>query len=245
MEPTEKVKVKNLLQNMNPVAVIVESEYSRVPLDNVLGTGLFSMSEAERYEGWLQEARIGEHTPETEEYGIGSFTYRSIKPFNPRKLHEVLKRMIKRQEPFDQSRILRAKGFVWLANCPQLQGEFSLAGNHYSLLPGNPWWADIDKSHWPDGLERTIAPLWHEPYGDRQQEIVIIGQSLDKEAVTQPLNACLLSDDEFFKGQTAWNRLCELEGDPFQHDWQNAIELAMKEAHEHTHDHGHLPDRSL
>ena len=29
------------------------------------------------------------------------------------------------------------------------------------------------------------APLWREPHGDRQQEIVIIGQSLDRVSITK------------------------------------------------------------
>jgi G3E family GTPase len=241
-------RVKQVLQTMNPSAVIVESEYSRVPLDRVLGTGLFSLSDAERHERWLQEARLGEHTPETEEYGVSSFTYRAIKPFRPRLLQDVLDSMMdgqrRRQEEDDDSLldsrsvILRVKGFVWLANCPQLQGELSLAGHHFALLPGNPWWAEIDKSDWPEQLERNIAPLWHEPYGDRQQELVIIGQSLNADAVTRSLDACLLSDDDFAKGQEWWNRLCELDGDPpFFEDWQKAIDMATNEAHDHDHDH--------
>ncbi|CAJ1957648.1 unnamed protein product [Cylindrotheca closterium] len=193
---------------MNPTAKLIESTYSAVPLDEVLGTGLFSMSQAEKSEGWLKEARIGEHTPETEEYGIGSFTYRELKPFQPYKLHATLQAMIDKTEPpFDTSTVLRAKGFVWLASFHQIQGDLSLAGNHFSLLPGNPWWAEIDRQDWPENLARDIQQLWHEPYGDRQQEIVIIGQSLDMERITKALNECLLSDDEMEKGQEAWNTL--------------------------------------
>ena len=240
MKMEEKEKVKLLIQSMNPTAKLVDSMFCKVPLDNVLGTGLFSMSEAEKHEQWLQEARIGEHTPETEEYGIGSFTFKAIRPFLPHKLNDALEAMLhKSPAPFDTSTILRAKGFVWLANCPQLQGEFSLAGNHYSLLPGNPWWAEIDKSHWPENLERDIAPLWHEPYGDRQQELVIIGQTLDKEAITNALNECLVSEEEMVLGQEAWDSICLDNGDPFQEAWDEAIALAQKESHDHSHEHEH------
>jgi G3E family GTPase len=242
MSNEDKTQVKALIQKMNPNARLIESEFSNVPLDSVLGTGLFSMSEAEKHEGWLQEARYGEHTPETEEYGIGSFAYRATRPFLPHKLDKVLENMLGGlQAPFDSSNVLRAKGFIWLANCPELQGDFSLAGNHYSLLPGNPWWAEIDKSHWPENLERAIAPLWHEPYGDRQQEIVIIGQNLDHEAVCKALNECLVSDDSMKVGQELWNKTVQESGDPFQETWDAAIILAQKEglgSHDHhSHDH--------
>ena len=236
----EKAKVKRLIQSMNSTAQLLESEYSAVPLDTVLGTGRFSMSEAEKHEKWLQEARIGEHTPETEEYGISSFTFRAIRPFYPYKLQTVLEAMLSQSaSPFDTSVVLRAKGFVWLANVPQVQGDFSLAGHQYSLLPGNPWWAEIDRQDWPENLARDIGPLWHEPYGDRQQEIVIIGQSLDKEAITCALEDCLFTTDEMDQGQEAWYDLVnQAGGDPFQEEWDATIAAAM-ESHSHDHSHNH------
>eukprot|EP00957_Ditylum_brightwellii_P086576 6586807-Ditylum_brightwellii.AAC.1 len=95
---------------MNPTAKLIDSVYSNVPLEMVLGTGLFSMTEAEKHEGWLQEARIGEHTPETEEYGIGSLTYRAIRPFLPNKFDNIMDDILqKSQAPFDTSNIIRAK----------------------------------------------------------------------------------------------------------------------------------------
>jgi G3E family GTPase len=246
MSYKDKIQVKALIQKMNPTARLIESEFSNVPLESVLGTRLFSMSEAEKHEGWLQEARYGEHTPETEEYGIGSFTYRATRPFLPHKLDTVLKNLLGGFEaPFDSSNVIRAKGFIWLANCPQLQGEFSLAGNHYSLLPGNPWWAEIDKSHWPENLERDIGPLWHEPYGDRQQEIVVIGQNLNQEAVCRAFNECLVSDDSMKVGQELWNKMVQESGDPFQDTWDEAIVLAQKEGNSsHNHDHDHNNEKN-
>ena len=250
MTTAEKDKVMLLIQSMNPTAKLVESTFAKVPLDNVLGTGLFSMSEAEKHQGWLQEARVGEHTPETEEYGISSFTFRALRPIVPHLLYEVLENMLtKSSPPYNESVVLRAKGFLWFANCPQLQGDFSLAGNHYSVLPGNPWWAEIDKADWPENLERDIAPLWHEPYGDRQQEFVIIGQSLDQKAITESLEACLVSEEEFTKGQEAWYEICNEGGDPFAEAWDEALQSAIaahehkhEHEHEHGHDHGHSHD---
>ena len=235
----ERQRVESMLRTMNPSAKIIASTYGSVPLNDVLGTGLYSMSDAEKHEGWLKEARIGEHTPETEEYGIGSFTFRAAKPFIPHKLAAVINDMLEASTaPFDKSRILRAKGFVWLANRRQLQGDFSLAGNHYSLQPGNPWWAEIEKCHWPENLEREIAPLWHESHGDRQQEIVIIGQSLNRDAVEAALRKCLVSDEDVERGQEAWDQICEEAGDPFAEDWDAAM-LLEQQQHDHSHDHGH------
>jgi G3E family GTPase len=241
---SEKERIKQLIQSMNKSCRIVESTYSAVPLDTVLGTGLFSMSDAEKHDKWLKEARIGEHKPETLEYGIQSFTYRAIKPFFPHKLNTILKAMVEQTVPFDENIILRAKGFIWLANFPQIQGDLSLAGHQYLLNPGNPWWAEIDKEHWPDNLYEAIQPLWHEPYGDRQQEIVIIGQSLKIEYITSILDGCLLNDEEMALGQDVWDSMCSDAGDPFQVEWDAAIAVVQNVDHEHDHDHSHLHSHS-
>lgn len=237
----DKEKVKAVIQALNPTAKLVEATYSVVPLDKVLGTGLFSMAMAEKHEGWLQQARLDEHTPETIEYGISSITFRAWIPFHPDRLHKTLESMLaKRNAPYDTSVILRAKGFVWLANRPQFQGNFSLAGNHYSLLPGNPWWAEIAKESWPENLEAAIAPLWREPHGDRQQELVLIGQSLDRQAIVENLETCLLNVDEMGLGPEGWEKFVQRTGDPFRDAWDRALEVAENDdSHHHDHDHQH------
>lgn len=167
------------------------------------------MTEAAENDQWLTEARIGEHLPETLEYGINSFTFRAVRPMHPERLYEAFQQMQNCEGPFN--RLLRGKGFVWLASCHDLQGIFAFAGQYATLLPGEPWWAMIDKNDWPENLAEAIAPLWHEPYGDRQQEIVMIGQNLDIEAVEKILQSCLLSDEEYNQGINTWKTF----SDPF------------------------------
>jgi len=232
----DRLKVHRMIRTMNPTAKIVESSYSQVALDAVLGTGLFSMAQAEASKGWLQEARTGEHIPETLEYGISSFTYRAHRPFHPERFFDLLETGF--EIPNSKSTILRAKGFCWLASCHDLQGDLSLAGSSYSLLPGSPWWAVVDKEDWPKGLESAIIPLWHEPYGDRQQEIVVIGQYLDQEIAKEMLNACLLNDAEMGLGPEGWFAEWS-SSDPFAPAWDAALQIKQDEEDHHHHDHDH------
>jgi len=219
--------VKDMIRMMNRDADIIESTYSKVALETVLGTGLFSMAQAETHEGWLKEARTGEHLPETVEYGISTFTYRAHRPFHPQRFYDILKTGF--DVPDSKSNVLRAKGFCWLATCHDMQALLSLVGSQYSLLPGSQWWVTVDKRDWPKGHAEALAPYWHEPYGDRQHEIVIIGQYLDQDLVKKLLDSCLLDDEEMNLGPKGW----------FE-KWNSSSPYApdsVEEAHQHEGHH--------
>ena len=62
---------------LNQSAKIIQTSYSKVSPQEILNTGLFNFEEAEQSAGWMEELEKDEHTPETEEYGISSFVYRS------------------------------------------------------------------------------------------------------------------------------------------------------------------------
>lgn len=189
---------------------------------------------------------MASHDPTFPLQGISSFTYRARRPFFPDKLADALDAMIDKTAPFDKSTVLRAKGYVWLGSFYSVQGDFSLAGSQYTLMPGNPWWADIDKEHWPPGLDDALVPpLWQEPFGDRQQEIVIIGQSLDKNSIIKVLDGCLLTEDDLRKDKDVWVQMCTDAGDPFYEDWYHALESFANDhenGHSHNHHHEHCND---
>ena len=107
----------------------------------------------------------------------------------------------------------------------------SLAGRNFTIHPGDPWWAHIERSEWPKGLEEAIKPLWHEPHGDRQNDLVVIGQDMDEQAVRQELDACLVTEKEFKGGIDLWMSF----EDPFKDDWERELGLALEEE-EHDHD---------
>lgn len=201
----ERERLEHALRQLNRHAEIIYAAFSDVPLEKVVGTGRFDFERAAQSPGWLAELR-GEHTPETEEYGISSFVYRARRPFHPARFAEALKNDW-------HGNVMRSKGFFWLASRPHAAGEWAQAGGIVRHGPAGIWWADAPREHWPTDPEQRerIEAEFKGDFGDRRQEIVFIGQNLDEEHTRATLDACLLSDDEMAKGMEGWKRF----EDPF------------------------------
>lgn len=202
---SERERLEHGLRQLNRHAEIVHARFSEVPLQKVLDTGRFDFERAARAPGWLAEMR-GEHTPETEEYGIGNFVYRARRPFHPARFAAAL-------QGDWRGNVLRSKGFFWLASRAQVAGEWSQAGGIVRHGPAGFWWADTPREHWPDDPDQcaSIEADFHGDFGDRRQEIVFIGQNLEPDHTRSVLDSCLLSDAEMALGVEKWKQL----EDPF------------------------------
>jgi G3E family GTPase len=195
----EKEKLFGILHSLNPRAKIEISQFGQVKLDKILNTNLFDFNEAAQAPGWLKELR-GEHTPETEEYGISSFVYRARKPFHPQRFFDFVNS--------EWKGVIRSKGFFWLASNPEFAGSWSQAGAMARHGVAGYWWAAVPDEHWPedqnsrDAIERN----WHDLTGDARQEIVLIGMDMDQDALTAQFDACLLTDVEMALGANEWEQ---------------------------------------
>jgi G3E family GTPase len=145
LDDTGKAQLSAMLRRFNPSAQLIEAAWGRVEPRRLLSTGLFDLAQAEQHPDWLKEARVGEHSPETIEYGISSITFRSRRPFNVQRFDELTvamekrTRLIKRDPDKEEKKkeeedsslpttsvskashraaqcVIRCKGLVWLAN---------------------------------------------------------------------------------------------------------------------------------
>jgi G3E family GTPase len=210
--PADIERLTAVLKTLNTDAKIVPITQGQVNIDEVLSTGLFNFERAQQAPGWLKEMR-GEHVPETEEYGIGSFSYQARRPFHPEKFHEFLHSTDK------YGKLIRSKGYFWLATRPEFAGQWSQAGGIARYGFGGMFWKAVSKENWPTDEEylASIEKQWVEPFGDMRQELVFIGQGLDRERFTQTLDECLLSEAEVLQGKAYWATL----QDPFP-AWEQA-----------------------
>jgi G3E family GTPase len=231
-------ETRKVILGLNRDATIIQADHGAVPLDAVLDTGRFDYMRAQLAPGWIKELR-GEHTPETEEYGITSFAYRQRRPFHPKRFHALL-------ETNGLQGVIRSKGFFWLASRMDWVGELSTVGGSVAYKAAGFWFAARHRVDagltesplpvWPmnpppplteRGWLLTLSRLWNAPlpssdevddpaefsamktlwdplWGDRRQEIAIIGVGLDEGALRARLDACLLDDAEMAAGPLAW-----------------------------------------
>lgn len=209
-DASEVERLVAILKTLNTDAKLIPIANGEVEIDNVLSTGLFNFERAQQAPGWLKEMR-GEHVPETEEYGIGSFSYIARHPFDPEKFYNFL------HGTQQYGKLLRSKGYFWLATRPEFAGSWSQAGGIARYGFGGMFWKAVPEANWPTDEEyiASIKQHWEEPFGDMRQELVFIGQNLDKEKIRQALDDCLLDEEDVLKGKAYWKTL----NDPFP-AWQ-------------------------
>lgn len=182
------------LTKMNPDAEQYIVEHGNINPERIFGRQLFDFDKASEGAGWIKELNE-EHVPETEEYGISSFVYKRRKPFHPERWEAWLHAF--------PDEIVRAKGFFWLAT-RNMVGIISQAGSSIQFQGAGEWVADMspEEQQMAFADDPTLKQRWHEQYGDRQTELVIIGLHLDREAIEAQLDACLLTDEEM---QADWS----------------------------------------
>lgn len=207
----EKERLLAIIHSLNPRANIEISQFGQVNLDKLLNTNLFDFDEASEAPGWLKELR-GEHTPETEEYGISSFVYRARRPFHPQRFYDFINT--------EWKGVIRSKGFFWLASYPKLAGSWSQAGAMARHGLAGYWWATIPEEEWPEDEQNReiIQNNWDANTGDARQEIVLIGMEMDESNLIDKFNNCLLNDDEMAQGPEEW----QLMNNPFS-EWTDLI----------------------
>ena len=126
------------------------------------------------------------HEGESEdEYGIGTFIYYRRVPFNRQKLDEYAAKWPKN--------IIRCKGLMWFADESDMAWVFETSGRQIQAGYSGQWIASAPEKERKQLLEENpeIAKEWDPKVGDRMIKLCIIGQNLDKKAISAELDACL------------------------------------------------------
>jgi G3E family GTPase len=187
-------ELEAVINKLNPVAKIIKTSHSKVDLKDILHTGLFDYDATSQSAGWIQELE-NEHKPETEEYGVSSFVFRERNPFHPERFWKYV------NEDWDAA-VVRSKGLFWIASRPNDALNWSQAGGSLKAESAGVWWASLsklDRNQHPSfqANEEMIMSRWDKEFGDRLNELVIIGQDMEKDEIYSELKECLCNDEEY------------------------------------------------
>ncbi len=192
--PQDLTRLYAILRNLNPEARVVKCERGKIDLHDVLFTDAFDFEKARSAPGWLKTMR-GEETSESEMFGIGSFAIRSRYPFHPQRLWNFL------HDPDLWKGIIRSKGVFWLADQPAAMLIWSRAGRALELNRIGWWWVAVPEEQRPkdETFKEWLEQIWQEPYGDRRNELVFIGQKMFEEKLRSSIEACYATQDEMLE----------------------------------------------
>ncbi len=126
------------------------------------------------------------HEGESEdEYGIGTFIYYRRKPFDRQKLDEYANEWPRN--------IIRCKGLMWFADEPEMAWVFETSGRQIQAGYSGQWIAAAPENERKEILAQNpkIMDEWDPKVGDRMIKLCIIGQKLDKKAISAALDKCL------------------------------------------------------
>ncbi len=240
----EHDEVLEVIRALQPTAKIIETNYGKVDVKDILSTGRFDYEKILESAGWIQamEREEGENSDdlekhhdhhdhhdehhhehhdhdehehhhdhdheehhgghhhhhhhhheegEAEEYGISTFVYQNVKPFDKKKFEDfVFARWPKE--------VIRAKGLFWINEEPNIAFIFEQSGKQKTATDDGYWIACFPEKDRNEVLRMNpdIAEAWHPIYGDRVNKLVFIGRGMDKEAIIRALDDCIAEQVE-------------------------------------------------
>ncbi len=180
-------EVEKTIRHFQSEADIIRCIKGRVSQDAIFNGEKFDYDKAmnsSTIQKALKRKEDGEECEE--EYGISSFVYEERRPFDRERFMDFL-------EKDYPDELIRAKGYVWFSDDSVHVQLFEQAGRNASVSEFSNWvdaFEEKDKQevfeYYPEVLEE-----WDEKYGDRMNQIVLIGKGHDKEHIIKTLNACL------------------------------------------------------
>ena len=227
----QKKAVLEVIKALQPEAKIIETNYGKVDVKDILSTGNFDYEKTMTSAGWLKAMELeGENSEdleeeheyehhdhehdheddheheheheehghhhhhhhhhheegEAEEYGISTFVYQNVKPFDQRKFESFVFGSWPKE-------VIRAKGLFWVKEQPNIAFIFEQSGKQKTATDDGDWIAAFPEKDRKEilAMNPDLAAAWHPVYGDRMNKLVFIGKNMDKKAIIRALDDCI------------------------------------------------------
>ena len=203
-------KVKAIIRALQPKAEMIECNYGDVDIEKIIGTGIFNFDDVATSASWIaaiegEESHHHEHhhhhdhdgdhdhdhlhneeSGEALEYNIQTFVYYRRRPFDINLFDDFVARKWPKN-------VIRCKGLTYFDSEQDICYVFEQAGKQVSMRNAGQWYATMPEFELREFMKKNpgLQKDWEEPYGDRMQKLVFIGQNLDREAISADLDKCL------------------------------------------------------
>ena len=254
--PEEKKAVLEVIKALQPEAKIIETNFGKIDVAEVLATNNFDMRKIMQSAGWVKAMELeGENSEnmhddddddhdehehhhdhddeehehhhhhdddddddddehehhhhdhdeheehghhhhhhhheegEAEEYGIGTFVYQNVKPFDKAKFENFIFNAWPKE-------VIRAKGLFWVTEAPNTAYIFEQSGKQKYATDDGDWIAAFPEEDRKEilAMNPDIAAAWHPVYGDRVNKLVFIGRKMDKTSIIKALDECIADE---------------------------------------------------
>ena len=202
IKPEDLKRIKLIIRELQPTAKIIETNYAKVDVGEIIDTNNFDFEKVANSAGWIKEIEkeeddeeVYEHhhhhhhhhhndEGEAEEYGISTFVYTSRKPLDEKKFDVFAKNLPKN--------VIRCKGLAWFKQDNEMSYLFEQAGKQLSLSEAGYWLATAPKDELDQIISHNpeILKDWNDEVGDRITKLVFIGQKMDKDKICKDLKDC-------------------------------------------------------
>lgn len=184
-------EVEAIIRDFQPRAPIFHSVNGNIDIDQITTTEPFNYEQIDSSSA-IQKAINSLNEPNrategcTGEYGISSFVFEEKRPFN----RERFMNFVNNNYPKE---LIRAKGYIWFSDADANVQLFEQAGRNSSVMTVAYWIDALEEKQKQEYLEYNpdVKEAWDEEFGDRVNQLVIIGKNYNKAAIVAELRKCL------------------------------------------------------
>ncbi|MBL7553018.1 GTP-binding protein [Frankia sp. AgB1.9] len=132
------------------------------------------------------------------ELGVTETFCRARRPLHPVRLFHAVDDLV--------AGVVRSRGWFWVASCPGQRLSWDHVGGAVRVAPDGRWRAELPSS--PRERQSLVSPdpaePWDPCYGDRTQELALIGLHAEPARIVETFAGCLLTDAELALGRDVW-----------------------------------------
>ena len=218
--PEDLKRIKLIIRELQPTAKIIETNYAKVDVGEIIDTNNFDFEKVANSAGWIKEIEKDEdeedeehehshhehhdqHHEDEEHHEHHHHHHHHHNDEGEAEEYGISTFVYTSRKPIDEAKfdefakklprnVIRCKGLVWFKQDDEMSYLFEQAGKQLSLSEAGYWLATAPKEELDQMIKQNpeILKDWDQEVGDRITKLVFIGQKMDKNQIFEELKKC-------------------------------------------------------